>query len=107
MHGFFEIVCAIKRRNIETIREPIGDIVNTWSKIKIEQVPIDRSFLDEYQDYGDQLPYLRAGDFIFLVMAKQMDLPLITLDKQLASKSKQCGVVVFTPERFLQWLDGV
>jgi len=65
----------------------------------IEQVPIDLDFVKEYLD--QDLPYLKASDFIFLAMSKKMGLPLITNDQELYTKSQECGVSVFTPEEFL------
>jgi predicted nucleic acid-binding protein len=52
------------------------------------------------------LPYLKAGDFIFLAMAKKMGLPLITNDQELYTRSQECGVSVFTPEEFLSHAGG-
>jgi predicted nucleic acid-binding protein len=99
MHGLFEIACAFTRlRTVEKTELPTGFSLG-WQKIPIEQVPIDLDFVKEYLD--QDLPYLKAGDFIFLAMSKKMGFPLITNDKELYKKSQDCGVSVFTPEEFL------
>ncbi|MGD0337569.1 MAG: PIN domain-containing protein [Bacteroidota bacterium] len=99
MHGIFETACTFTRlRTIDKKILPDGFSLG-WQKIPIEQVPIDIDFVKEYLD--QDLPYLRAGDYIYLAMSKKMGLPLITNDQELYSKSRMCGVSVFTPEEFL------
>jgi predicted nucleic acid-binding protein len=99
MHGIFETACAFTRlRTIDKKLLPDGFSMG-WQEIPIEQVPIDIDFVKEYLD--QDLPYLRAGDYIYLAMSKKMGLPLITNDQELYSKSRICGVSVFTPEEFL------
>ena len=101
MHGLFEIACTFTRlRTVEKTELPIG-FSSGWQKIPIEQVPIDLDFVKKYLD--QDLPYLKAGDFIFLAMSKKMRLPLITNDQELYRKSQDCGVSVFTPEEFLNY----
>src|SRR4030042_1987683 len=99
MHGLFEIACAFTRlRTVEKTELPPGFSLG-WQKIPIEQVPIDGAFIKEYLD--QDLPYLKAGDSIFMGLSKKMGLPLITNDQELYTKSQECGVSVFPPQGFL------
>jgi predicted nucleic acid-binding protein len=41
------------------------------------------------------IPYIKAGDHIFLAIAKVDGLPLITSDAKMISVAKRCGVKVF------------
>jgi predicted nucleic acid-binding protein len=101
MHGIFEIACTFTRlRTID--KKTIPDtLALEWQKIPVETIPIDDDFVKEYLD--QDLPYLRAGDYIYLAMSKKMGLPLITNDKELYLKSRLCGISVFTPEEFLSY----
>jgi rRNA-processing protein FCF1 len=56
-------------------------------------VPIDMAFLDHHPT-GD-LPHLKAGDLIYLAMAKADKVPLITEDQGLYDKAREAGVAVF------------
>jgi len=47
------------------------------------------------------LPYIKAGDHLFIVVAKVNDYPLITWDKVMYNKAKETGVKVYTPREYL------
>ena len=50
------------------------------------------------------IPYIKAGDHIFVVVAKINDCPLITSDEKMITISKECGVRVFNPAEFMSEL---
>ncbi|MFA4846251.1 MAG: PIN domain-containing protein [Patescibacteria group bacterium] len=66
----------------------------------IKEYNVDVGFFQKYFD--PSLPYIKAGDYILMAMAKKDKLPLITEDTTLYNKSKEAGVEVFTEEEFLQ-----
>lgn len=66
----------------------------------IRELAIDVGFFQKYFD--PTLPYIKAGDYILMAMAKKEAIPLITEDKELHKKSKEAGVEAYTEEEFLQ-----
>jgi predicted nucleic acid-binding protein len=59
----------------------------------IELIHIDRDFIHRYRMVD--VPYIKAGDHIFLAVAKVDGIPLITSDAKLIAAAKKCGVKVF------------
>jgi uncharacterized protein YacL len=50
------------------------------------------------------IPHIKAGDHIFVAVAKVDSIPLITNDGKMNEVAKQCGVQVFSPKEFSQIL---
>lgn len=98
MHGFFEVKCAVQRltecegKTISTPYTKVGDL-------PIVTQAIDEKFIVDYSDVD--VPYAKAGDYIFLIMAKKLGLPLVTRDSDMIKRSKKCGINVYTPEQIL------
>jgi predicted nucleic acid-binding protein len=59
----------------------------------VELIHIDHDFILRYRMAA--IPYIKAGDHIFLAIAKVDGLPLITSDAKMISVAKRCGVKVF------------
>ena len=94
MHGFFEIQCTMRRlTSIEgkTISSPYNSELKA---LRIRPQPIDHKFIENYYDV--EIPYAKAGDTIYMVMAKKLGLPLITRDNGMYKVSKEAGINVFT-----------
>jgi predicted nucleic acid-binding protein len=94
MHGFFEIQCAMKRMTrVEgrTIKSPFNEEVKG---LQITPQPIDHKFIENY--FEVDIPYAKAGDSIYMVMAKKLGLPLVTRDKGMYKVSKRAGINVLT-----------
>ena len=68
----------------------------------IELIHIDKSFIEQYAMVN--VPYIKAGDHIFIVIAKVNDYPLITSDANMIDVSKKCGIRVFKPAEFMDEL---
>ena len=68
--------------------------------IPIKPAPIDLKFIENYYDVP--LDYAKAGDTIYMVMAKKLGLPLITMDQGMYSVAKRSGISVFTIEEALR-----
>ena len=97
-HGWFEVHCSLKR--IEKIDKnfsgsPIG---GKWN-FPIELIHIDAEFIAKYGNID--IPYTRAGDYIYLVVAHVNRYPLVTTDKGMSTVGKQLGVTVYSPAEFV------
>ena len=66
-------------------------------------IHIDELFIEKYA--MADIPHIKAGDHIFVAMAKVSNCPLITSDAKMITISKECGVRVFEPVEFMNELD--
>ena len=57
----------------------------------VEIIPIDMDFVHNYMDHN--LPYMKAGDLIFVAIAKKEKLALLTEDKKQYDRATQGNVV--------------
>ena len=94
----FELSAAIKN---EKLSKPIDiDKSIQWTKpFKLLQIPIDENFFNKYFDIS--LPYIKAGDLLFLALAKGENIPLVTEDERLRMRALEAGVAAHTTEDFL------
>lgn len=99
MHGFFEIQCAMKRMTTVEGRKITSHFNSELKAIKIRSQPIDHKFIENYFDV--EIPYAKAGDTIYMVMAKKLGLPLITRDSGMYKTSKNAGINVYTIQEAL------
>jgi predicted nucleic acid-binding protein len=60
---------------------------------------IDKAFLEKYLDTS--LPRLKAGDSLYLAVAKKESAILITNDSELGKVGNSCGVEALTVEEFV------
>ena len=96
-HGWFEVQCTFQRLVAE--KRFVGPTIDGQMNYPVELIHIDKPFIEKYAMAN--IPYIKAGDHIFLAIAKRNDYPLVTSDLKMISVSKQCGVNVFTPAEFL------
>ncbi|MDO9151210.1 MAG: PIN domain-containing protein [Methylotenera sp.] len=97
-HGWFEVWCNIKR--IENIDQQFkGVSINEQWKFPIELIHIDANFISKYGNV--QIPYTKAGDHIYIVVAYINHYPLVTTDKGMAKIAKEIGVSVYSPADFM------
>jgi hypothetical protein len=97
-HGWFEVQCTSQRLSLE--RRFVGPTIAGRMDYPIRLIHIDKAFIEKYA--MADIPYIKAGDHIFIAIAKLDGYVLITSDKQAISVAKQCGVRVFEPEEFLK-----
>lgn len=100
-HGWFEVQCTLQRLTEQ--QEFVGPIFDGKMNYPIELIYIDEGFIKKYSMVN--IPYIRAGDHIFIVVAKVNECPLVTNDEEMIAKSNECGVQVFTPTEFKDELD--
>ncbi len=99
-HGWFEVQCAFQMLSLE--QRFVGPFIAGRMDYPIELIHIDKPFIEKYA--MADIPYIKAGDHIFVAMAKTNDCPLITSDAKMITISKECGVRVFKPAEFMNEL---
>ena len=99
-HGWFEVQCAFQKLRLE--QRFVGPVIDGRMDYPVELLHIDKSFIEKYAMAN--VPYIKAGDHIFIAIAKVNDYPLITSDENMIDVSKKCGVRVFKPAEFMDEL---
>lgn len=69
----------------------------------VNMVPIDDSFLQKYMDTS--VPYLKAGDLLFVLIAKKEGLKLITEDVAQYEVARAANVEVYKIQDYLNTHD--
>lgn len=97
-HAWFEVLCTLRRleRNDKSFKG--RSVCGNWS-YPIELIHIDDAFIKKYGNVD--IDYIKAGDHIFLVVAKLNSFPLITIDKKMRDVALTEKIPVFTPEEFM------
>jgi len=98
MHGMFELACSLKNKKA-TGSYKLQSGITKDSPLRITRIPIDEKFFEEYFDIN--LPYLKAGDFIFIAMAKKDAAILITEDNKMFDRAKEAGIEVYKIKEFI------
>lgn len=96
-HGWFEVQCTLQKLSLE--QRFVGPVIAGMMNYEVELIHIDKSFIEKYSMAN--IPYIKAGDHIFIAIAKINDYPLITSDAKMIAVSKLCGVRVFEPAEFM------
>ncbi len=99
-HWWFEVQCAFQKLISE--QRFVGPVIDGRMDYPVKFIYIDESFIKKYA--MADIPYIKAGDHIFIAFAKINDYALITSDAQMINVSKQCGVRVFEPTEFMNEL---
>ena len=90
-HAWFEVQCSLQK-----LSEQGGYIGPTFGgemKYPVELINIDEAFIKKYQ--MADIPYIKAGDYIFLAVAKIENIPIITSDKEMLKKAKIAGIEAY------------
>lgn len=103
-HGWFEVQCNLQRLS-SLEKNFVGPRIAGQMNYQVELIHIDEPFIRKYSMVP--IPYIKAGDHIFIAVAKLNNVPLITTDKKMTTISKECGVRVFTPSEFLAGIVGM
>jgi predicted nucleic acid-binding protein len=96
-HGWFEITCNLKK--ISQNRGIIPPFFNGSQSMLIEFIHIDDDFILTYSDVD--IPFIKAKDHIFLVVAKKNNIPLITWDQQMTTIGKSSGIRMISPTEWM------
>ncbi len=100
-HGWFEVQCALQKLSSEL--RFVGPVIDGRMDYPVKLIHIDKPFIEKYA--MADIPYIKAGDHIFIAIAKINDYTLITSDTKMIDVSKQCGVRVFEPAEFMNELN--
>jgi predicted nucleic acid-binding protein len=95
-HGWFEVQCSLQR--LVKDKRFSGPEIAGQRQYPIRLLHIDKDFIEKYA-FVD-IPYIKAGDHIFVVVAKKEGCPLITSDERMTTVAKQSGVAVYSPKEF-------
>ena len=101
-HAWFEVQCTFQRLTKENRFN--GPTICGRMDYPVELIHIDENFIKKYAMV--EIPYIKGGDHIFVVVAKVNSYPLITSDGKMFDVCKKCGVEVYTPKEFLIKLSG-
>jgi len=99
-HGWFEVQCTLQRLIKE--KRFVGPMVQGQMNYPVELIHIDKLFIQKYS--MADIPYIKAGDHIFIAVAKINSCPLVTSDFKMTEVAKHCGVHVFTPAEYAKKL---
>lgn len=100
--AWFEIWCTAQRLTNQA--KFAGPTIAGVMAYPIQLIHIDDKFIRKYS--MADVPYIKAGDHIFVAMAKTNGWTLITSDAQMGRVSRECGVDVCSPGEFLNRLAG-
>lgn len=99
IHAAFEVKSAIEN---ECLQHP-NEVYNYIDPLKMDHVWLDRKFLEEYWDLS--VPYIKAGDRYYILIAKKRNIPLVTEDSTQKKVAVKSGVKAFTIKEFLEEME--
>lgn len=102
MHAFFEVKCTMHRIAHFEKRKVSPPYKSFDTALPFVPQPIDQKFVDNY--FEVDVPYAKAGDTIFLVMAKKLGLALVTHDTGMREKARSCGINALNAEEGLSYV---
>jgi len=101
MHALLEVKCAIdNERQTPEHGKLCEDLFTENEPLQVKYIPIDNAFIHKYLD--PSVPYIRAGDLPYILIAKKHNCPLITEDNQLYKVAKKAGVVAYKINEYLK-----
>lgn len=99
-HGWFEVQCSLQKLRLE--QRVSWPTIAGRMDYPVELIHIDMPFIEKYA--MADIPYIKAGDHIYIAIAKINGYQLITSDTKMIAVSKQCGISVFEPIEFISKL---
>lgn len=99
-HGMFEVLCTLKRFTNESLFT--GPEIAGRMDYEIELIHIDNHFIDRYAMVD--IPYIKAGDSMYVVVAKVNGYPLVSSDRKMIEVCKKCSVNVYSPKEYITLL---
>jgi predicted nucleic acid-binding protein len=102
MHALFEIKSGVLEAKREAIAKggtlQINEDVSESTPLKYNFIPVDNAFFEKY--FLPELPHIKAGDYMFIALAKVDGLTLLTDDAAQYAIAKEAGVTVYNSEEF-------
>lgn len=97
MHGWFEVQVNLKK--IQGKGNLLHPIFDSKHEFKLEYIHIDDVFLANYANID--VEYIKAGDHIYLVVAKKHNKRLVTSDEKMLRVAKRSGIQAMTPAEYM------
>ena len=102
LHALFEIKSGLleAKKDASAIGDELklNEDVSEGTPLKYNFLPIDTAFFDKYFDA--ELPHIKAGDYMYVTVAKNNGLTLLTEDSTQYAVAKEAGVTVYNIEEF-------
>lgn len=100
MTAMFELAAAMKEEGLAGRLKVSGTNFTPEAPLTLTTIDIDQAFFTRYYDAA--LPPIKAGDLIFLALAKGTGAALITEDQQLLRIARECGIIAYTIKEYLE-----
>jgi hypothetical protein len=100
-HGWFEVWCNINRLS-DVDRKYLHPVFAGKRQFELELIHIDDHFIRKYGNV--RIPYMKASDHIFVVVAMVNSYPLVTRDEGMRRVAVSVGVNVYTPTEYVATL---
>ena len=98
-HSLFEMTAAIKNQKFSSAVQ-FNATIGWKNPLRVQYIPVDQSFFDKY--FTLDVPYAKAGDLLFLLLARGEKVPLITEDEALRKKAIDAGIEACGSKEFLE-----
>ncbi|MBN2395211.1 MAG: type II toxin-antitoxin system VapC family toxin [Candidatus Atribacteria bacterium] len=100
MHALLELKCAIDNERQSPGKGDLSKkIFNKNEPLEINTISIDQSFIKNYLDLS--VPYIKAGDLPYILIAKKKKSYLLTEDKEQYKVASSVGITAFKIKEFL------
>ena len=100
MHAILELKCAIDNERQSPGKGDLNkDIFHENEPLGISTISIDQPFINSYFDLS--VPYIKAGDLPYVLIAKKKKCYLLTEDKKQYKVALSAGVKAFNIEEYL------
>lgn len=104
-YAILEVKCAVDNERMVSKRGEVSKTFSESEPLNMKMINIDQKFLREYLDLG--IPYIKAGDLIYILIAKKHDGILITEDVRQAKVARSINVETYKIDEFLNKFDDV
>ncbi|MCX5644207.1 MAG: PIN domain-containing protein [Phycisphaerae bacterium] len=104
MHALLEVKCAIDNERKTPGQGDLRNNVFTQDDpLRVKYIAIDNAFIHDYLDLC--VPYIKAGDLPYVLIAKKHNCPLITEDTKQYNVAQRAGVSAYTIAEYLEVLE--
>lgn len=97
-HGWYEVWCTLNRLS-DVDRSYLPPLFAGKMQLEVELIHIDEQFIRRYGN--TKIPYTKAADHIFIVVAHNNAWPLVTSDRKMLEVCNELGVNARTPTEYL------
>lgn len=104
MHAILELKCAIDNERQSPGKGDLSrDVFSETDPLEITTISIDQPFIRNYFDLS--VPYMKAGDLPYVLIAKKRQCHLVTEDNKQCKAASSAGVIALKIETFLKVLN--